>query len=37
MSIELMMKEFQEVAYNPGKQLASFKAQGKKVIGVLPY
>ena len=37
MSIELMMKEFQEVAYNPGKQRASFKAQGKKVIGVLPY
>jgi len=37
MSIELMMKEFQEVAYNPGKQLASFKAEGKKVIGVLPY
>ena len=37
MSIELMMKEFQEVAYNPGKQLASFKAAGKKVIGVLPY
>ena len=37
MSIELMMKEFQEVAYNPNKQLASFKAEGKKVIGVLPY
>lgn len=37
MSIEALMKEFQEVAYNPGKQLASFKAEGKKVIGVLPY
>ena len=37
MSIELMMKEFQDVAYNPGKQLAAFKAEGKKVIGVLPY
>ena len=37
MSIELMMKEFQTVAYNPNKQLADFKAQGKKVIGVLPY
>ena len=37
MSIELMMKEFQAVAYNPNKQLADFKAQGKKVIGVLPY
>ena len=37
MSIELMMKEFQDIAYNPNKQLADFKAQGKKVIGVLPY
>ena len=37
MSIELMMKEFQNIAYNPNKQLADFKAQGKKVIGVLPY
>ena len=37
MSIELLMKEFQEVAYHPNQQLASFKAQGKKVIGVLPY
>ena len=37
MSIEMMMKEFQAIAYNPDKQLADFKAQGKKVIGVLPY
>ena len=37
MSIEAMMKEFQAIAYDPAKQLASFKAQGKKVIGVLPY
>ena len=37
MSIEIMMKEFQAIAYNPNKQLADFKAQGKKVIGVLPY
>ena len=37
MSIEAMMKEFQAIAYNPNKQLADFKAQGKKVIGVLPY
>ena len=37
MSIELMMKEFQDIAYSPNKQLANFKAQGKKVIGVLPY
>ena len=37
MSIETMMKEFQQVAYNPKAQLAKFKAQGKKVVGVLPY
>ena len=37
MSIETMMKEFQQVAYNPKAQLDKFKAQGKKVIGVLPY
>ena len=37
MSIEVLLKEFQEVAYNPKKQLAAFKAEGKKVIGVLPY
>ena len=37
MSIEALMKEFQEVAYNPNKQLENFKAQGKKVVGVLPY
>ena len=37
MSIELMLKEFQEIAYSPKKQLAAFKAEGKKVIGVLPY
>ena len=37
MSIELMMKEFQDIAYSPNAQLAKFKAEGKKVIGVLPY
>ena len=37
MSIEILLKEFQDVAYNPKKQLAAFKAEGKKVIGVLPY
>ena len=37
MSIEAMMKELQELAYSPNAQLAKFKAQGKKVIGVLPY
>ena len=37
MSIEAMMKELQEIAYSPNAQLAKFKAEGKKVIGVLPY
>ena len=37
MSIEVLLNEFKEVAYNPAKQLDAFKAQGKKVIGVLPY
>jgi len=37
MSIEAMMKEFQDIAYSPNAQLAKFKAEGKKVIGVLPY
>ena len=37
MSIETTMKEFQQIAYNPKAQLEKFKAQGKKVVGVLPY
>lgn len=37
MSIEALLKEFQDVAYHPNRQLADFKARGKKVIGVLPY
>ena len=37
MSIEVLLKEFQDIAYSPKKQLAAFKAEGKKVIGVLPY
>ncbi len=37
MSIEAMMKELQAIAYSPNAQLAKFKAEGKKVIGVLPY
>lgn len=37
MSIEVLLNEFKEVAYNPAKQLDAFKAEGKKVIGVLPY
>lgn len=37
MSIESIVNEFAGVAANPAKQLADFKAQGKKVIGILPY
>lgn len=37
MSIEAMVNEFQQVAQHPAKQLAAYKAQGKKAIGVLPY
>lgn len=37
MSIESLLNEFKTVAENPAKQLADFKAAGKKVIGVLPY
>lgn len=37
MSIEALLKEFAEVSANPKAQLAKYKAQGKKVIGVLPY
>ncbi len=37
MSIESIISELASVAAHPGKQLADFKAQGKKVIGLLPY
>ena len=37
MSIETIVKEFQEIAANPSAQLKKYKAEGKKVIGVLPY
>ncbi len=37
MSIESMTSEFQQIAACPKKQLMNYKAQGKKVIGVLPY
>lgn len=37
MSIEAMINEFQQVAEHPDKQLAAYKAQGKKAIGILPY
>lgn len=37
MSIEAKIQEFAAIAANPGAQLAKFKAEGKKVVGVLPY
>lgn len=37
MSIEAIISELSSVAANPAKQLANFKAEGKKVIGCLPY
>ena len=37
MSINALLDEFKAVASSPKQQLDNFKAQGKKVIGVLPY
>ena len=37
MSIETRFNEFKAAAYAPGKLLKQYKAEGKKVIGVLPY
>ena len=37
MSIQVLLDEFKAVASNPKQQLDNFKAQGKKVVGVLPY
>ena len=37
MSIESIISEFAGIAASPAKQLANYKAEGKKVIGVLPY
>ena len=37
MSIEAKIQEFAAIAANPGAQLAKFKAEGKKVVGVMPY
>lgn len=37
MSIEVLLKEFAEVSEHPHHQIEKFKAEGKKVIGVLPY
>ena len=36
-TIETMLQEFQDVAENPGEQLAAHLAAGKSVIGVGPY
>ncbi len=37
MSYEILIDEFKKIAASPNKQLAEFKKQGKKVVGVLPY
>ena len=37
MSMEALLKEFAEVSATPKAQLKKYKAEGKKVIGVLPY
>ena len=37
MSIETLLKEFAEVSAHPHRQIKAYKAEGKKVIGVLPY
>ncbi len=37
MSIETRLNDFKAAAYAPGKLLKQYKAEGKKVIGVLPY
>ena len=37
MSIEVLLKEFAEISEHPRRQIQAFKAEGKKVIGVLPY
>lgn len=35
--IEAIIDEFSEIAANPKKQLAMYKEQGKKCIGIMPY
>ena len=37
MSIEVLLKEFQEVSDHPYRVLSQYKKEGKKVIGLLPY
>ena len=35
--IEELLNNFREIAYNPEKQMAKYKAEGKKIIGCFPY
>ena len=35
--IESLIAELKEVAYHPKRQFEAFKAEGKKVIGIMPY
>ena len=37
MSIETLIQEFSQIAANPKAQLAKYKSEGKKCIGVMPY
>lgn len=37
MSMESLLKEFAEISATPAAQLKKFKAEGKKVVGILPY
>ena len=37
MSIEVLLNQFKEVSEHPHRQIEAYKAQGKKVIGILPY
>ena len=37
MSIEVLLKDFAEASAHPHRLIKEYKAQGKKVIGVLPY
>ena len=37
MSIEVLLNQFKEASEHPHRQIEAYKAQGKKVIGVLPY
>ncbi len=37
MTMNALIEEFKKVAANPKAQLAAYKGQGKKAIGVLPY